>query len=153
MPGTSWAQPSPAVAVVVQGTPGGESAVVRAVRSAGGQVVRSLPIVDGVAARVRADRVGTLGGAAGVRAVAPDRRVSFDSTSPLGYDPVADFGSLYDITQIIGAQSSWMAGYTGQGVDVALIDTGVAPVQGLTSGNVVNGPDLSFDSQAQQSDR
>jgi subtilisin family serine protease len=36
---------------------------------------------------------------------------------------------------------------TGKGVGVALIDTGVAPVPGLTTGNVVNGPDLSFDSQ------
>ena len=37
---------------------------------------------------------------------------------------------------------------TGRGVGVALIDTGVAPVKGLTSGNVVNGPDLSFESQS-----
>ena len=29
-----------------------------------------------------------------------------------------------------------------------MIDTGVSPVPGLTSGNVVNGPDLSFDSQS-----
>ncbi|GAA0797714.1 S8 family serine peptidase [Spirilliplanes yamanashiensis] len=36
---------------------------------------------------------------------------------------------------------------TGKGVGIALIDTGVAPVPGLTGGNVVNGPDLSFDSQ------
>jgi serine protease AprX len=36
---------------------------------------------------------------------------------------------------------------TGKGVGIALIDTGVAPVPGLTTGNVVNGPDLSFDSQ------
>jgi serine protease AprX len=36
---------------------------------------------------------------------------------------------------------------TGKGVGIALIDTGVAPVAGLKSGNVVNGPDLSFDSQ------
>ncbi|GGQ85367.1 S8 family serine peptidase [Couchioplanes azureus] len=36
---------------------------------------------------------------------------------------------------------------TGKGVGIALIDTGVAPVPGLLSGNVVNGPDLSFDSQ------
>jgi serine protease AprX len=36
---------------------------------------------------------------------------------------------------------------TGKGVGVALIDTGVAPVAGLTGGNVVNGPDLSFESQ------
>jgi serine protease AprX len=38
-------------------------------------------------------------------------------------------------------------GLTGKGVGIALIDTGVAPVAGLTGGNVVNGPDLSFDSQ------
>ena len=38
------------------------------------------------------------------------------------------------------------AGYTGAGVDVAVIDTGVAPVPGLdTPGKVVTGPDLSFD--------
>ncbi len=36
---------------------------------------------------------------------------------------------------------------TGKGVGIALIDTGVAPVPGLRTGNVVNGPDLSFDSQ------
>jgi serine protease AprX len=36
---------------------------------------------------------------------------------------------------------------TGKGVTIALIDTGVAPVPGLTTGNVVYGPDLSLDSQ------
>ena len=38
-----------------------------------------------------------------------------------------------------------------QGVGVALVDTGVVPVAGLTSGNVVNGPDLSFESQSDRS--
>ena len=42
----------------------------------------------------------------------------------------------------------WQRGYTGKGIGVALIDTGVVPVTGLTSGNVVNGPDLSFESQS-----
>jgi serine protease AprX len=65
----------------------------------------------------------------------------------LGYDAVADKGSLYNIAEVLGAHASYAAGYTGKGVGVALIDTGVTPVQGLTSGNVVNGPDLSFDSQ------
>ena len=47
-----------------------------------------------------------------------------------------------------GAQAWWNAGYTGKGVDVALIDSGVAPVAGLNApGKVVNGPDLSLDSQ------
>jgi serine protease AprX len=39
------------------------------------------------------------------------------------------------------------AGYTGAGVDVALIDTGVSPVPSLAAaGKVITGPDLSFDS-------
>jgi len=57
-----------------------------------------------------------------------------------------DTGSLDEITSIVHARESWAAGYTGKGVDVALIDTGVAPVPGLVSGNVINGPDLSFHS-------
>ncbi|MDT5042293.1 MAG: serine protease AprX [Actinoplanes sp.] len=36
---------------------------------------------------------------------------------------------------------------TGHGIGIAMVDTGVTPVAGLTGGNVVNGPDLSFDSQ------
>jgi serine protease AprX len=65
----------------------------------------------------------------------------------MGYDPVADKGSLYNIAGIVGAHAAYSAGITGKGVGVALIDTGVAPVPGLTSGNVIEGPDLSFDSQ------
>lgn len=67
--------------------------------------------------------------------------------SSLGYDPVADKGSLHNVAKVVGAQDLYAAGITGKGVGVALIDTGVAQVPGLTSGNVVNGPDLSFDSQ------
>jgi serine protease AprX len=69
------------------------------------------------------------------------------TSSGLGYDPVTDKGSLFNVEQAIGAQDLYAAGFTGKGVGVALIDTGVAPVAGLTSGNVVDGPDLSFDSQ------
>jgi len=48
----------------------------------------------------------------------------------------------------VGATAAWAAGITGAGVDVALVDSGVTPVQGLAgSGKVVNGPDVSVDSQ------
>src|SRR4051794_40015356 len=70
-----------------------------------------------------------------------------DTNPALGYDPVTDKGSLHNLENAIGAQDLYAAGFTGKGVGVALIDTGVAAVRGLTSGNVVNGPDLSFDSQ------
>jgi serine protease AprX len=46
-----------------------------------------------------------------------------------------------------GAEWMYLNFKTGKGVGIAMIDTGVAPVKGLTSGNVVNGPDLSFESQ------
>jgi serine protease AprX len=66
----------------------------------------------------------------------------------LGYDP-ADLGSASSVTQIVGAQAAWARGWTGAGVDVAVIDTGVAPVPGLDApGKVVTGPDLSFDAPA-----
>src|SRR4051794_23828529 len=95
----------------------------------------------GAAAAVATSALATvlLGAGTGVAAAAVD--------PTLGYDAVADKGSLYNVAEVIGAHAAYKAGYTGKGVGVALIDTGVAPVQGLTSGNVVNGPDLSFDSQ------
>src|SRR3954469_22946914 len=69
-----------------------------------------------------------------------------DVQPALGYDAVANKGSLYNIAEVVGAHDAYRKGLTGKGVGVALIDTGVAPVPGLVSGNVVNGPDLSFHS-------
>ncbi|HEX5824932.1 MAG TPA: S8 family serine peptidase [Candidatus Limnocylindrales bacterium] len=66
-----------------------------------------------------------------------------------GYDPATDTNSMASTTAYTGAQAWWAAGYTGDGIDVALIDSGVAPINGLrTPGKVVNGPDLSLESQA-----
>ena len=65
------------------------------------------------------------------------------------YDPVTDGYSMAATTANTGATAWWNAGYTGAGVDVALIDTGVAPVDGLTTpGKIIYGPDLSLESQA-----
>ncbi len=62
------------------------------------------------------------------------------------YDGTAT--SMGEVRAAIGADRMWSRGYTGKGVGVALVDTGVVPVPGLTSGNVANGADLSFESQA-----
>ncbi|MFC7533930.1 S8 family serine peptidase [Actinoplanes sp. GCM10030250] len=56
--------------------------------------------------------------------------------------------SLKDVRTIIGADAGAAAKLTGAGVGIALLDTGVAPVAGLPAARVVNGPDLSFESQA-----
>jgi serine protease AprX len=51
-------------------------------------------------------------------------------------------------TASTGATAWWNAGYTGAGVDIAVIDTGVSPVEGLDgAGKIINGPDLSLESQ------
>src|SRR5690349_6856353 len=56
--------------------------------------------------------------------------------------------TLASVRTIIGASSGTAATLTGKGVGVALIDTGITPVAGLPAAQVVNGPDLSFESQA-----
>jgi len=65
------------------------------------------------------------------------------------YNPATDVNSMPSTTDYVGADSWWDAGYTGKGITVALIDTGVAPVDGLrTPGKIIYGPDLSLESQA-----
>jgi serine protease AprX len=54
---------------------------------------------------------------------------------------------MSNVARAIGAQGYWYNGWTGAGVDVAIIDSGVSPVDGLDgSGKVVYGPDVSFES-------
>jgi serine protease AprX len=134
-------------AVVVMARPGAEPAAELAVRSLGGRVTTPLAIINGFAAQVPAERVAALASSSAVLSVSPDQKLYPMSLVPsLGYDPVADLGSMSQVSRFTGAQSAWAAGLTGAGVDVALIDTGITPVPGLDApGKVVNGPDLSFD--------
>jgi serine protease AprX len=115
------------------------------VSDAGGRVVRPLHIINGMEATVPSGAVPWLVRQPGIREVTPNARLHLLSTS---YDPVADVGSAYNTTRMTGAQTYWGNGYTGRGVDIALIDSGVVGVNGLTvPGKVINGPDLSFESQ------
>jgi serine protease AprX len=63
------------------------------------------------------------------------------------YNYTATATTMADVRRIIRADAAQAAGYTGKGVGIALIDTGVVPVDGLIAGNVANGPDLSLESQ------
>jgi serine protease AprX len=60
----------------------------------------------------------------------------------------ASHTSLADLEMQMGVDKMWAAGYTGNGVDVALIDTGVAPVKNLSTTSVFVGPDLSLEGGA-----
>src|SRR5687768_16382299 len=58
--------------------------------------------------------------------------------------------SLSHVNEVVGAPKLWRNGITGDGVDVAVLDTGAVPLTGLNRSPVVNGPDLSFESQSPQ---
>lgn len=141
--------PARQVAVIVTARPGAEPLAAAAIRRHGGRIDRPLGIVHGFAAHVPADTVGSIRQTRGVEGITLDVAVQLAATDPtLGYDPTGDFGSMYDVARVVNAHKVWSRGITGAGVDVALIDSGVVPVEGLaTPGKVVNGPDLSFDSQ------
>ena len=147
--GAAWESHAPAgsqVSAIVRAQPGAERRAEAAVARLGGKVQRRLPIVNGFSARVPRAAVARLRLVPGVVSVTADVRVHAMGAI---YGPGNDGGSMFSVTQMTGAQEYWKAGYTGKGVDVAVIDSGVAPVDGLGApGKVVNGPDLSFESQA-----
>lgn len=123
------------------------------VERVGGAVQQNLGIIGGFTATVPASMVDVIASDPSVSAVTPNAALQlsgagWESASTLnGMDPRSHPGSLYEITKYTGARNVWNSA-TGAGVDVALIDSGVAPVNGLTApGKVLNGPDLSFESQ------
>ncbi|SNT03403.1 serine protease AprX [Geodermatophilus pulveris] len=134
------------VGVIVQQLPGAGDAPERAVAAAGGTVVRQLGIIDAFSASVPEDRLAALRAVPGVREVTEDATVRLTSAEVT--DQISQSGSLDWITESTGATAMWQKGYTGKGVDVAVIDSGVVPVEGLdTAGKLVYGPDLSLEAQ------
>jgi serine protease AprX len=127
--GAASVRPATPEHVIVQGRVD-EGGAAEAVRRAGGEVTRSLPIVRGVAATIPSNARAALAGDPAVRAVTDDSAVRVhsvlgDSTNPSTIKPV--------YRDEIGAT---VLPATGAGVRVALIDTGVNETADL-AGRVV----------------
>ena len=123
---TSSAQPSSSVrmsAVVVEGPQAAQAFV----KSVGGRITHQLPIIGGFSARVPANDVPLLLGIPGVKGVMPDLPTYVQST-PGTYNNVP---SVYK--KVTGGQSLASSGANGQGVAVALIDTGVTPLPDIAN--------------------
>ena len=135
---------------IVRARPGHEAAAEAVVVKLGGSVGMRLRIIGGFSATLPAGTADAVRASGDVLSVSPNGRLQAQSSSySSAYDPSSDGYSMAQVTQLSGARAWWQAGYTGEGVDVALIDSGVSPVDGLSSpGKIVNGPDLSFESQA-----
>ncbi|HYO60431.1 MAG TPA: S8 family serine peptidase, partial [Actinomycetota bacterium] len=135
------------VDVIVRELPGAGSAPEEMVEDLGGQVGRHIDLIDGFTATVPKAGLPALESVRKVHSVTRDQRVhllheveGYDASLP------TNAGSIFNTTNAVKARDLWREGITGKGVDVAMIDSGVVPVQGLTvPGKVVNGPDLSFE--------
>jgi serine protease AprX len=156
IPGAATAAPAPVadvvaagdtVSVIVQETPDALDQAERFVEAAGGTVGAALDIIEAFVADVPADSVATLASLPTVRSVSRNAKVKL-----LGWDtsPGQTRNTMDRLVDtVLDADRFWNDGFHGQGVDVALIDSGVVPVEGLTlPGKIVNGPDLSFESQS-----
>jgi subtilisin family serine protease len=141
----------PRVQVIVREAPDAGAYPEQLVTRLGGSIGQQIGIINGFVATVPASAIEELQASRFVHSVTRDRRVTLSGESPDGHDNKHDVGSMYYVAQeITGAAELWNDGYTGKGVDVALIDSGVVPVEGLaTAGKILHGPDLSFESQAE----
>jgi serine protease AprX len=101
------------------------------VRAAGGTVRGELGIIHAVAADVPADRLGELTLARGVSWVSLDGTVSATDNA---FDYSKFPASVYP--QEIHADNAWSSGNSGQGIGVAVLDTGVYASKDFNS----NGP-------------
>ena len=121
--------------VIVRGVSSGAAAA--AVGRHGGRTVRDLPIVDGVAARVPRPALAALARDPGVREVSRDGALAVQQTDA---SPVHNASSVFP--EVVGADALWAKGWTGTGVAVALVDTGIDKVGDL-AGRVKGGIDLT----------
>ena len=125
---------------IVRARPGRERAAEALVAKLGGTVHTRLKIIGGFSATLPAGAVSALRRSGDVLSLTANQALRPQSSNySAAYDPASDGYSMSQVTQLTGARAWWSAGYTGKGVDVALIDSGVSPVLGLSgAGNLIN---------------
>ena len=106
---------------IVQGT--NVEAVARLVKAYGGTITSRLDIINGVGAVLPASAVASLLAEEAITAVTPNATVKVAGN---GNVPATD----YD--EVVGADITWGLGSTGIGVTVAVVDTGISNMRGLT---------------------
>jgi serine protease AprX len=134
------------ISVIVRGAPGSGDVPERLVQANGGTIGQRLEIINGFSAQLPRGAIEWLDLDPSIASITPNLPLQLQGSS---YTASADPGSMFNTSTLVGAPRYWFQGLTGAGVDVALIDSGVTPVAGLAgSGKLKQGPDLSFESQA-----
>ncbi len=98
------------VDLVVQAKKGYANSVKERILAVGGALKKDLPVINGAAYRVPADRVEEITNDAGVAFVSIDSKIR---------------GTIFNATQAVGAYIAEQYGYTGKGIGVAVIDSGI----------------------------
>jgi len=157
------ATPAPSATVVVRTTRGAVAPVAAAAERLGASVLRRLEAVDEVVVHATRPALVRLAHTPGVTVITDDHALrmasidwgntsnsSFGDSSTTTSTNTTSDGTANVVTTAteIGTTDYYRGGFTGRGIDVALIDSGVTPVKGLDGGRVINGPDLSFESQS-----
>ncbi|MQB00810.1 MAG: S8 family serine peptidase [Actinobacteria bacterium] len=149
VPVATYQELSRSVSVIVRVEPGSGTTPREVVESLGGEIGRELEIINGFEAKVPADRLEELTRSDSISSVTLNSRVHLQHSVD-GFNAVHDLGSVLNVTKLTRADKLWKKGITGAGVDIAMIDSGIVPVNGLSApGKIINGPDLSFESQAE----
>jgi serine protease AprX len=117
---------STAVGILVREAAPASDVAERLVERLGGHVTLELPIVDGFAASLSRAEVPALLADPSVAGVMPDGRLRMASTSSTTYDALDA-----DLAWRKAIRLNQVGGLTGDGVAVALLDTGVSQVQDL----------------------
>lgn len=115
------AHPGQPVPVVVQAA-GDTAAAVRAIESAGGTIGRQFTIVPAVEAELPMASVPAVATSPSVASLSLDAPV--ESTGTVKVDMKA-LSTTYPVS--VNANDPWSKGYTGAGVTVAVVDTGISP--------------------------
>jgi len=121
------------VGIVVTGTTAAERAVVRA----GGAITHELPLIGGFSAKVPASDVPTIAKVPGVTTISLDRPTHVQS-APGTYN---NLPSVYK--KVTNGSKLASSGGNGQGINIALIDTGVTALPDVAGSIVPITPDVS----------
>ncbi|MEO7802965.1 MAG: S8 family serine peptidase, partial [Actinomycetota bacterium] len=131
--------PSERVSVIVGKSDSSDTSLETAVTKTGGSVLKPLFIVNGFEAVIPARSVPDLAADPNLRSLSVNRTGTFESVS---YDAANVASSAPKST---GAMQLWAQGNLGAGVGIAVIDTGISPMNDFNARGVrlVHGPDLS----------
>jgi serine protease AprX len=123
-------QPSTLISVVVQKQVHDQS-IEALLTNLGGTILRDLPIINGFSAKLRASAISNLAYADGIRWISLDTPVIKQACTGQGCIDPARLAAAYP--QTISADRVWNRAtpLRGQGVGVAVLDSGVNPQQDL----------------------